>query len=219
MNEDDHHSPNPPPFKTGEFPYPPLQNYSTTDLGNRSKSILIMKYALLQVQKIETLHSDKANCDFKKVTFKGIQLIGNKEVKTNVQGTRNLWPTHTVKLADGSTTEIRGDVDYDNIMLGDLFAGNVHAFQTTPYQLEGRTINQYKCVVFESENPLAVAARNLRQNNAAPLDEEGRAYTVISQSVRKTDVIVDDKGTEGGAGEENKEPVNVGAGEGTNDEP
>src|SRR5688572_13924498 len=139
--------------------------------------------SLLQVVSVETLHSDKSNCDFKKVTFKGVKFIGNREVKTNVAGTRNLWPDHEVTLQDGTKSMIKGDVDYATIMQGDLFDGQVHNFTTTPYVLEGRQINQYKCVVFASENPMVVAARNLRQNSAAPLDENGVAFQLMSSPI------------------------------------
>lgn len=135
--------------------------------------------SLLKVESIEVLHSDKTNSDFKRVVFKGVKILGNREVKTNVSGTRNLWPAHDVELADGTKKTIKGDVEYDNINVGDLFTGAVSSFTTTPYQVDGRTINQYKCVVFDHEDGMVVAAKNLRQNNAAPLDEDGNAYQLI----------------------------------------
>jgi len=137
---------------------------------------------LLEVQKIETLKSDKVGVEFKKVTFKGVKYLGDRKVKTNVEGTRNLWPTHDVTLADGSKTTIKGDVEFDGILVGDLFDGSVASFTTTPYQVDGRTLNQYKCVVFKHENPLVVAAKNLKQNNAAPIDPvSGEAFQLIGQ--------------------------------------
>lgn len=139
---------------------------------------LLKMESLLKSIKIETLHSDKANCDFKKVTFGSIKLLGTREVKTNAAGTRNLWPDHEVTLADGSKTLIKGDIDYATIMIGDLFDGTVHAFETVPYQIDGRLVNQYKCVVFATENPLVVAARNLRVNNSAPLVDDGNGNKV-----------------------------------------
>lgn len=135
---------------------------------------------LLKVESIDTIHSDKTGVDFKKVTFKGVNILGNREIKTNVAGTRNLWPTHDVTLADGTKTTIKGDVEFGSILVGDYFSGAVHNFTTTPYTVDGRTINQYKCVVFDHENPMIVAAKNLRVNDAAPLDDEGRAYQLVS---------------------------------------
>lgn len=138
--------------------------------------------SILQVVKIEVLPSEKANCNFKKVTFKGVKFLPNgAQVKTNVEGTRNLWPTHEVTLQDGTTTTIKGDVEFDNIMVGDFFDGSVQSFQTVPYELDGKQINTYKCVVFAHEQPLIVAAKNLRQNNSAPLDADGNPFTVLGQ--------------------------------------
>lgn len=138
--------------------------------------------SLLKVESIETIHSDKTGVNFKKVTFKGVKILGNREIKTNVAGTRNLWPTHDVTLADGSKTTIKGDVDFNGIMVGDFFDGAVHNFTTMPYQVDGRTINQYRCVVFSHENPLVVAAKNLRVNDSAPLDEDGKVFTLVGRA-------------------------------------
>jgi hypothetical protein len=140
--------------------------------------------SLLKVVSIDTIYSERSGANFKKVTFKGVKMLGNREVKTNISGTRNLWPTHEVEMPDGTKTTIKGDVDYDNINVDDYFDGSVKTFATTPYQVDGRTINQYRCVVFSHENPLVVAAKNLRQNNAAPLDDDGNAFQLASSTQR-----------------------------------
>lgn len=137
---------------------------------------------LLEVQSIETRKSDKTGVEFKVVTFKGVKFLGDRKVKTNVTGTRNFWPDHEVTLADGTKQMIKGDIEFATVMTGDFFDGSVQSFTTMPYQVEGRTLNQYKCVVFSHENGLAVAARNLRQSNSAPLDDDGNAYQLSGQS-------------------------------------
>lgn len=143
-----------------------------------------MRENLLEVSSIDTRHSDKANCDYKVVTFKGVSMIGNRTIKSNVAATRNLWPTHDVTLADGKVTSIKGDVEFDTILIGDAFGGKVFRTATTPYTLEGRQITQWTGVIFEHENPLVVAARNLQQNNAAPIDEStGQPFQLVGSKV------------------------------------
>ena len=91
----------------------------------------------LVVSKIETLHSDKANCDFKSITFTQVQHIGNKERKTNIQAVRNLWPEHKV-MVDGKETVIKADTLHDDIFVGDLVDGKIFSTRTTPAS-PGRT--------------------------------------------------------------------------------
>jgi len=148
---------------------------------------------LLQVTRVETLHSDKANCDFKKITFSAIKLMGNREVKIFGGGVRNLWPEHEVTLSTGEKTIIKADKYYDGIFVGDLFEGEVKRFDTTPYSLDksGRMINQWTGVVFSTENPLVVAAKNLRQNNAVPIDPEtGEKFQLIGQPAPTNKTLV-----------------------------
>lgn len=137
----------------------------------------------LKVVSIDVRHSDKAGCDYKVVTFRALEdgaIVGT--------GVRNFWPKHEVTLADGSKSTINGDADYPLIQQGDVYAGEIMKFDTTPYVLNGYTINTWKGVVFKLENGLAVAARALRQNNnAAPVDPEtGEVFTI--QTAQKAQV-------------------------------
>lgn len=138
---------------------------------------------LLQVDSIETKHSEKLACDYKVIKFVEVKFRGNREVLSNVEATRTLWPTHEVTLKDGSKTTIKGDSMYHRINQGDLVDGSVARFDTTPYQIAGsnRKAESWSGVIFSGENPLSVCARNLRQYNASPIDKEtGEIFKVQS---------------------------------------
>jgi hypothetical protein len=135
---------------------------------------------MMQVVSIETKTSDKG-FDYKVVEFRGLKMLGNKEIKTNIVGTRVLFPKHTITKKDGTEVEVKGDALYNDIFIGDVVDGQVCRFNTTQYQLGENLVNQYKCVVFGDENPLVVAAKALAQNNAAPITEEGEIFTLITQ--------------------------------------
>lgn len=121
---------------------------------------------ILQVTNIEKLHSDVANCDFKKVTFTARRVFNGRLLKTNKSGTRNLWPAHEMEV-EGKLVQFKGDTDYDDIMIGDEFEGSIQSFDTTPYEIEpGRKIEKYTCVVLGTEVGIEVAARNLVKNDA-----------------------------------------------------
>lgn len=145
-----------------------------------------MKQSLLKVAKVELLPSKIEGVKFKKITFVGISIINNREAQTNVQGTRNLWPDHEVLLSDGTKTTIKGDPTFDIVEPGMLFEGSIHRFDTTPYEIDGRMVYTWKGVIFDSENALVVAARNLRQNSAAPKDPESGEPFQLAVSTRKT---------------------------------
>lgn len=154
--------------------------------------------SLLQVVGVEERFSEKAGCSFKVVTFKGVKIIGHRELKTNITGTRNFWPTHEVEV-NGQKTTIKGDVEYDTVFVGDLFDGMVFTCPTTPYVLGNNTVNSWKGVVLGHENPLVVAAKNLFQNNAAPIDTAtGEVFTILkSKPVAKNDTSKEDIKKEG----------------------
>ena len=85
---------------------------------------------------------------------------------------RNFFPER--KLEDGSV--IKADVLYTKIERGEakvntLIAGSIERLETTPYTIGNNTINQYTGVFFEGENAVAIAARNLRDNNAGVIDK------------------------------------------------
>lgn len=157
---------------------------------------------LLKVVAIDILFSDKAQCNFKKVTFEGYKVLGNREIRTLAGGTRNLWPDHQVQ-SNGETITIKADKGYNDLMVGDWVDGQVHAFDTTPYKIDGKVVTGYKCVVLATENPLMVAAKALIKNGGAPIDSDGLVYRLQNQPAAPKPPSGNDKP----------------AGEGTNPEP
>lgn len=130
-------------------------------------------YNLLEVINVEKQHSDKSNCDFKKVTFMAFGLIGTRKIKRPVTATRNFWPEHEVTGADGTKSIIKADAGYDGISIGDDFEGTIQSFITNaPYQIDNNMVKSFKTLVFSHEHGLTVAAKALKRYNVAPIDPE-----------------------------------------------
>lgn len=137
------------------------------------KTFMNFDSCYLQVVNI-TEDTDKVGIPYKTVQFQGIKLIGKREVMLKGLVTRVLWPATYERDVNGAKQTFRGDAEFDLIVVGDKFSGGIFHTNTTPYKIgEGQnSITSWKGVVFEGENPLMVAARALKQNNAAPLIED-----------------------------------------------
>jgi hypothetical protein len=116
---------------------------------------------------------------FQKVTFQLLKFRGDKQIKTTQIRSRNLWDT--VELEDGRV--IKADAHFNNLFVGDEVDGTIETFNTTPYKIDGRQVNQWSGVIFEGENPITVANTQLRNNNAVVVDEHGQPTAQIKQSV------------------------------------
>lgn len=152
-----------------------------------------MKTNFLVVSGIESIHSDALNVDFKKVTFVAKSMIGNKTFANfgaAAAGVRNLWPERTLQLKAGGTSLAKADNGFDEVTLGLEVEGKIESFITNkPYTIPGSTnsTRSYKVVVFNGENGLALAAKNLAQYGVVPLDPEtGEIYNPSGIVVKQT---------------------------------
>lgn len=118
--------------------------------------------------------NDKNGNQYKVVSFSEVSnvTVFGKEttVFTGLQGKRVMRPATT--LPDGNV--IAADKFYDTVKKGEPVMGSIMKFNTTDYEINGRTVNQYSCVVFNGENAVSVANRNLKSNNACVVDEYGQ---------------------------------------------
>ena len=112
---------------------------------------------------------------FQKVTFQLLKFRGDKQIKTTQVRSRNLWDT--TELADGRV--IKADPLFSQLFVGDEVDGTIEIFNTTPYKIDGRQVNQWSGVVFAGENPVTVANSQLRNNQAVVVDEHGQPTAQI----------------------------------------
>ncbi len=108
---------------------------------------------------------------FKTVTIAGVDKI----VKSNMPSrARVLW-------GPDPAGQIKEDGLFGNLNVGDIVDGHIQTFNTTPYTVGERSnLTTYTCVVFEGENGVSVANRNLRSNNAAVVDEHGQITSKVN---------------------------------------
>lgn len=138
----------------------------------------------LTVIKITNNKSKKTGADFKTVEFTAMSFLGGKPVKSNLSGTRNIWDKRTITLQDGTTQEVKADPLFNGLAVGDLVSGRIVKVDTTDYDVNGRTVNSWKGVVFEGEDAIKYANSQLKANNAKVqldgLEVESEADLVFS---------------------------------------
>lgn len=130
---------------------------------------------VLKVTKVEApKSSSNGNGSYKTITVQEFRFaaIGNKtvEIATVKQATRNLWSERQRK--DGSGV-VKGDTFYDTISQGDYVAGEIVNYNTSPYDIDGKTVTSRKTLVFEGENGISICNSELSSNNACVIDENG----------------------------------------------
>lgn len=130
---------------------------------------------VLKVTKVEApKQASNGNGFYKTITVQEFRLVpvGNKtvEVATVKQATRNLWSERQKK--DGSGV-VKSDTFFDTISQGDFVAGEIMHFNTTPYDIDGKTVTSFKALTFEGENPVNVANSALSSKLACVIDENG----------------------------------------------
>jgi hypothetical protein len=75
---------------------------------------------------------------------------------------------------------------YNKFNVGDKIPGDVHRFDTTPYQIGENTVNQITVFVFDGEDAITVANRQLGQNGACVLID-GKPTASSEQLARRMD--------------------------------
>lgn len=122
--------------------------------------------------KVTAIQNSKATNGraFQKVTFQEVQYIGNMAVVTAKVRTRNLW-------AEGQTADgkpVKADALFNQLQVGQLVAGSIETFNTTTFEIDGRSVNKTTQVVFDGEDAVRYANSQLRQNGAVVVDEHGQ---------------------------------------------
>lgn len=130
--------------------------------------------------------SSTGNGKYQTITVQEFKLIpmGNQylEIATVKQATRNLWSERTTK--DGKI--MKADVFYGNIAVGQLVAGEIQTFNTTPYDVNGREVTSRKTLVFEGENGVNICNSELSSNYACAVDENGVPTKEIKKLIAVT---------------------------------
>ena len=142
---------------------------------------------VLKVTKIEAAkEASNGNGKYQTITVQEFKLVpvGNKtlEIATVKQTTRNLWSERNKK--DGS--KMKGDTFFNSLAVGDYVAGEIQTFNTTPYDIDGKTVTSRKTLVFEGENGTNVCNSELSNNFACVVDENGVPTKEIKKPVTVT---------------------------------
>lgn len=146
-----------------------------------------MQQSVLKVTAVsEPKAASTGNGHYKTITVQEFKLVGvgNKtlEIATVKTSTRNLWSERTKK--DGGV--MKGDTFFNTIQVGDYVAGEITTFNTTPYEINGRTVTSRKVLVFEGENGVNVTNSELNSNNACVVDDHGQLTKVLEKPLAVT---------------------------------
>lgn len=146
-----------------------------------------MNTSVLKITKVEAPKAaSTGNGHFQTITVQEFKLVpvGNKtlEIATVKTATRNLWSERDKK--DGG--KMKGDTFFQQVSVGDYVAGEIFNFNTTPYEIDGRTVTSRKVLIFEGENGTNVANSELSSNNACVVDENGNLTKELNRPVVAT---------------------------------
>lgn len=122
----------------------------------------------------EVKPSSTGNGTYQTITVQQFRIlaVGNKtiEMATANVSTRNLWSERKTK--DGKST-VKGDVLFGQVVKDGYISGEILHFNTTPYEIDGKTVTSYKVLKFEGENAVNVANSALSSKLACVVDENG----------------------------------------------
>ena len=124
---------------------------------------------------------DSSNGKYQTITVQQFKLIetsaGIKEMATANVATRNLWSERVTK--DGKT--IKADIFFGTLSKGDTVLGEIVRFNTSTYELNGKTVNSIKVMVFEGENSISVANSALASKNSCVVTDTGELTRDLSK--------------------------------------
>lgn len=129
---------------------------------------------LIEVVAVSEQKNDKNGRPYNTVTFKELPKtvnINGRQVtvkSNNPTRVRNVWGPG----ANSDGVEIKGDALYGNLAVGDIVEGSFHTFATTDYEINDRVVNQFSCVVFNNEDAVSFANRQLQSKNASVINTE-----------------------------------------------
>ena len=114
---------------------------------------------ILEVFNVDQVVSERTGRPYVRVSFRAATVDdkGNSMFSGLEKGTRIVFPGEEPNV-------------------GDRFAGSIITFPTSEYEIEGRTINKCKMVVFEGENGVELVNDLLESqgHNACALDSAGK---------------------------------------------
>lgn len=127
---------------------------------------------LLKVQQISDIKTDKRGRKFYTLRFTTTTILHGLTIFSNqAPKTRNIWGEFTDESGNVFKPDsLFNDIVSGNLVAGALVEGSIHNFQTTPYELDNRTVNSYSTVIFDNENPHNVANRELKDSFASTID-------------------------------------------------
>lgn len=129
---------------------------------------------LLKVQEVSELKSDKRGRKFFTLKFKTTTILNGLTIFSNqAPRVRNIWGEYQDEAGNVFKADaLFSDIISNNLTVGALVEGSIHNFQTTPYDLGGKTVSNYSTVVFSNEIPHNVANRELRNSFASTIYED-----------------------------------------------
>jgi hypothetical protein len=89
-------------------------------------------------------------------------------------------------LINSEGNKMKDNILFGKLSIGDVVAGDIHRFETTPYMIGENTVNHITLFVFDGEDPIAVANRQLGQNGSCVMID-GKATATSEQLARRMD--------------------------------
>ena len=156
------------------FPYPPCQYYKKGIWGNTTN---ISNMKILKVFNVETVISERTGNPYVRVSFRAATL--------NAEGVAVF-----TGLEKGTRIVFEGEEPNE----GDVFAGGIYKFDTTPYTIDGKEVKSCKVVAFEGEDATKMANELLaaQGHNACVLKADGTPTIKL----KKKKVVVEEPETE-----------------------
>ncbi|RYE43991.1 MAG: hypothetical protein EOP48_22700 [Sphingobacteriales bacterium] len=135
--------------------------------------------------------------EYKLVVFE--ETIANetgRDIGLGKTSERTFWPERAgITVLDRETKEIKienwkGDIEYNNLKIGDLFDGKIIDFQTTPYRKGGQIQTSFSSAIFLGDrDQLKTTAQQLKYlgYKASLLDQSGKPFTYVAAKTELDD--------------------------------
>jgi hypothetical protein len=158
---------------------------------SRLKKNLGIQY-FLKVKGILEGITSKTERKFKEITFEAIKWENNQETELGIEATKTVWGEREFYIEDGWVinddgvqTNIptfkkviqKGDRSYNSWELDQYYTDvQIHQFKVYPYQAPSESLEVFNCVCFKNQDPLKIAAQELKYKGYIPLDDSGNKY-------------------------------------------